>query len=264
MTHDSGYINSDNNMETESDRLGLLESSRDPGTMRQLEELGVGPGWRCLEVGAGRGSIARWLAEQVSPGGSVTAADIDLRFLTDMPEDVEVRALDIREDEIEAEAYDLVHCRALLMHLPDPAETLTKLSAALKPGGLLLAEEPDFGLFHYGGHPDSLEMSEIAHRTFDTMKEAGIFDAQFGRSLPALLSGCGLSLLGTRIDTPVSGPGEPEYELARATTLESAPKLAAAGILTDANVTRLEDYFGQPGTFLTCSSLVAAWGRKPK
>ena len=127
----------------------------------------------------------------------MTAVDIDLRFLTDMPDNVEVRALDIREDEVEAGASDLVHCRALLMHLPDPAETLTKLAAALRPGGLLLAEEPDFGLFHYGGHPDSLEMSEIAHRTFDTMKEAGIFNAQFGRSLPALLSECGLALLGS-------------------------------------------------------------------
>ncbi len=262
MTHDSGYINADSATETESERLGLLESSRDPGTMRQLEELDVGPGWRCLEVGAGRGSIARWLAEKVTPTGSVTAVDIDLRFLTDMPDNVEVRALDIREDEVEAGAYDLVHCRALLMHLPDPAETLSKLAAALRPGGLLLAEEPDFGLFHYGGHPDSLEMSEIAHRTFDTMKEAGIFNAQFGRSLPALLSECGLALLGSRIETPVSEPGEPDYELARTTTLGSAPKLAAAGILTDANVIRLEDYFSQPSSVLTCSSLVAAWGRK--
>jgi len=262
MTHDSGYINSDSDAETESNRLGLLESSRDPATMRQLEELGVGPGWRCLEVGAGRGSIARWLAEKVAPTGSVTAVDLDLRFLTDLPENIELRQLDIREDEVEVEAYDLVHSRALLMHLPDPVETLTKLAAALRPGGLLLAEEPDFGLFHYGGHPDSLEMSEIAHRTFDSMKEAGIFNAQFGRSLPALLSACGLSLLGTRIETPVSGPGEPDYELARATALESAPKLAAAGIVTEANVTRLEDYFSQPGAVLTCSSLVAAWGRK--
>ena len=120
MTPDSGYINADTEMETESARLGLLEASRDPGTMRQLEQLGVGPGWRCLEVGAGRGSIVRWLAEKVTPTGSVTAVDIDPRFLSDMPENVEVRALDIREDEVEAEAFDLVHCRALLMHLPDP------------------------------------------------------------------------------------------------------------------------------------------------
>ena len=42
MTHDSGYINADTEMETESNRLGLLEASRDPGTMRQLEELVLG------------------------------------------------------------------------------------------------------------------------------------------------------------------------------------------------------------------------------
>ena len=34
-----------------------------------------------LEIGAGGGSIARWLAERVGPTGSVLATDIDPRFI---------------------------------------------------------------------------------------------------------------------------------------------------------------------------------------
>src|SRR5262245_49140185 len=37
----------------ERSRLGGLEQGLDPGTIRHLEALAVGPGWRCWEVGAG-------------------------------------------------------------------------------------------------------------------------------------------------------------------------------------------------------------------
>ena len=49
--------------EAENDRLDLLERIFDPVSRRRREL--VQPGWRCLEVGAGRGSMAVWLAERV-------------------------------------------------------------------------------------------------------------------------------------------------------------------------------------------------------
>src|SRR5262249_35103535 len=71
----------------EERRLALLESSNDPGTIQRLSNLGVGPGWRCLEVGAGHGSIAKWLCEKVGTTGSVVAIDIDTRFLSGIAAD---------------------------------------------------------------------------------------------------------------------------------------------------------------------------------
>jgi len=54
------------------------------------------------QVGARRGSIARWLAERVGPRGSVLATDLDTRFLADLPTGVRVRRLDLRHDDVEA------------------------------------------------------------------------------------------------------------------------------------------------------------------
>jgi hypothetical protein len=48
----------DHEWHQERERLASLEQFEDPGTIRHLEALGFGPGWRCLEVGAGGGSIA--------------------------------------------------------------------------------------------------------------------------------------------------------------------------------------------------------------
>ena len=41
--------------------------------MSRRRRSGVQAGWRCLEVGAGRGSMAVWLAERVGPRGGVVA-----------------------------------------------------------------------------------------------------------------------------------------------------------------------------------------------
>ena len=43
-------------------RLRLLEELHDPLTISQLDAIGVGEGWRCLDVGAGGGSVTRLLA----------------------------------------------------------------------------------------------------------------------------------------------------------------------------------------------------------
>src|SRR5438093_11116540 len=72
--------------EREPLRLRLLEQHADPTSARRLEATGVRAGWRCLEVGAGHGSIARWLASQVAPSGSVVALDLETSLLSELDE----------------------------------------------------------------------------------------------------------------------------------------------------------------------------------
>lgn len=40
------------------------------------------------------------------------------------------------------ESFDIVFCRAILHHLPHPAETVERLSYLIKLGGILIAQEP--------------------------------------------------------------------------------------------------------------------------
>jgi hypothetical protein len=55
------------------ERLDMLQAAHDQASIRRASALGVGPGIRCLEAGAGGGSFARWLA---SRGCDVVAADM--------------------------------------------------------------------------------------------------------------------------------------------------------------------------------------------
>src|SRR5258708_22948748 len=100
----------DNAWHTERRRLALLEAELDPGTIQQLAARGVGPGWHCLEIGAGGGSIASWLTQRVGPTGHVLATDINTRFLDalDLP-NLEVRLHNIVTDELPVNSFDLVH-----------------------------------------------------------------------------------------------------------------------------------------------------------
>ncbi len=66
---------------TERDRLEQLERLNDAATLRRIDEIGVGSGWRCLEIGAGAGSVATALAERSDENGLVVATDRDPRFL---------------------------------------------------------------------------------------------------------------------------------------------------------------------------------------
>lgn len=258
------YVMAQNDADAESARLRLLELWHDPGTIQRLEQLGIAPGWRCLEAGAGRGSITQWFADQVGPTGSVVAPDIDPRFLTEMPDNVEVRRLDIRTDAVEAEGYDLVHCRALLMHLPEPGAALARLVSALRPGGVLLVEEGDFGLHRFGGHPHAARMNELFDQAIDRLRAADVMHSTFGRDLPAMLPAAGVELLGGAIQTNVTLPGEVVYEWEWANVTSTGPRLVAAGVLDEAFLALAQAYFGQPGTAITSLSLVAAWGRKPR
>ena len=64
-----------------AERFASLDALYNFRTFRFLETAGIGPGWHCLEVGGGSGSVAAWMAERVGPSGSVLVTDIDLRFM---------------------------------------------------------------------------------------------------------------------------------------------------------------------------------------
>src|SRR3954463_2671411 len=133
---------------SEYQRLDLMSKILDPWTQGYLRALGVGHGWQCLELGSGNGSIAEWLCGTVGPSGSVTAVDVNAVLLDLVPaQNLTVRQMDVRADRLPANTFDLVTCRALLHQISEHAPSvLEQMGDAVKPGGWLLIQEPDFHL----------------------------------------------------------------------------------------------------------------------
>jgi ubiquinone/menaquinone biosynthesis C-methylase UbiE len=136
----------DNSVSDEGDRLRLLESIADPRSIRLLSQLGIEENWRCAELGAGRGSMALWLADQLGDGGSVLAVDRDVTLLERLGDhhNIEIVEKSIEDLDFPAASIDLIHTRNVLMHIDDADEVIARLVDALRPGGVLLVEEADY------------------------------------------------------------------------------------------------------------------------
>ena len=116
----------------------------DPVERGHFDQLGIGRGWQCLELGCGNGSISRILLECVAPTGHVVASEIDIRYIEDLQAPcLEVRRIDLLNDPIEQGGYDFVVARALLHHLAPARKGVEHMVETLIPGGVLLSIEPD-------------------------------------------------------------------------------------------------------------------------
>ena len=187
----------DTRVEQRRTRMELLETCYDDLSKRRLLAAGLRPGFRCLEVGAGGGSIARWMAERAGPAGSVLATDIDIDTLQDSARpNLEVKRHDIVNEELPLGSFDLVHARLVLMVLPAREHVLGRLARALRPGGVLLTEDHDWVAVQPGATP-AYRPAWIALE--EALCGAGV-NVRWARSVPALLRRRGLVDVGAEAD----------------------------------------------------------------
>lgn len=259
--HGSAYA-LDNAADEASARFPALSDAFDSGTQRHLAALGVGAGWRCLEVGGGGGSIARWLVERVGPTGHVLVTDIDPRHLEfDKHAEVEVRVHDIAADPLPKAAFDLVHARLVLLHIPEREAALANMIASLKPGGWLLDEEFDISVF-----PDpALSPGETLLKTHialaRVLDDRGV-DRAFGRRLFGRLRALGLENVAAEGRTFMWPSGSPGPAMMRANYAQLRPQMIAAGYLTEAEFDRDIAALDDPEYFMPSPILWAAWGQR--
>ena len=174
----------------EWERLELLQKYYDPKTIPKLEQLGVASGWRCVDVGAGAGSIARWLAERVQPGGSVLAIDLDTTLLEKLASPtLHVQRIDIRCEDL-PEGAGLLHARLVLEHLPERQDVLQRMVRALRPGGWILLTDTDFRTVHLSEDDPAVDRVASA---FVVATQAAGWNAQLGPELAGMLENLALT-----------------------------------------------------------------------
>jgi SAM-dependent methyltransferase len=260
-----GYLHATTPYAVELDRLRCLETRYDAVTRERLERLGPLHGASCLEVGAGAGSVTRMLADAVGPTGAVVALDLDLRFLRDLDiPNVTVRQHNVMTDDLEQGTYDLVHCRALLLHLSDPMLALRRMVSALRPGGLLLVEDADFSsLAAVPGHPQAAAFDRLVGLWRAGYPADASFDPWFGARLPALLAELGLVERGHEALRFVRTGGSAEAEV-HAKGIEALRSgVLARTFPPGTDLTAAIEALRDP-TFSFVDSLnVGAWGRRP-
>lgn len=244
-----------------ADRFSGLEGVFDPVTRGHLTRLGLAPGARCMEVGAGSGSIARWMADQVGPGGRVLAVDLDPRWCrSEGRAQLEVRALDLVTEPVPDGPWDVIHERLVLQHIPERLDVLDRLVSALAPGGLLLLEDFDTGEVR------TLDRAGPDHDLIVTMAQAfnrllgsrgGISD--FAANALRTLRGHGLKGTGASGYVAIDHGGTGWATVQAANARQVRAGLLGQGIAA-ADIDRFLEVLADPDTIVGSSVLISTWG----
>ena len=193
-----GYVHSRDPNEYQRLRDQALMWQR--ATEEVLDRVGLKPGMSCLDVGSGPGAVMRLMGNRVGPQGRVTGIEIDRQLgaqaLADLRaqggaqfELIEANVLDL--DDIPGAPFDLTFCRLFLMHMQDPVAALEKMFFWTKPGGMLVAQEFDFGAIAV--EPICPAMAEF-NRVFEGVFRGHGRNLRAGRQLPAQFEAAGLGL----------------------------------------------------------------------
>src|SRR5450631_528194 len=163
-----------------------------------LERLGIGPGWTCVDVGAGGGDVSVALAEIVGHDGRVYAVDSDPTARDEVASAAAAHSQVLAvtqagEDLRLPEPVDLAFCRFLLLHVVDPGVVLRRMAGAVRPGGWVVAQEPITSAGRIAGAP--LSMPDARHQ-------------DIGALLPSLMRDAGLDVIDAWGESPAGvGPG---------------------------------------------------------
>ncbi|MCX5387002.1 trans-aconitate 2-methyltransferase [Streptomyces sp. NBC_00083] len=244
----------------EGERIDYGALAYDAVSRARLTALGVGPGWRCLEVGAGTGTISRWLAEDVG-AADVLALDRDPRFVRTRPGGV-VRTMtaDITDPTLAPGRFDLVHCRFVLMHLPEHAEVLRRLAGWVAPGGrLVVGDAVDLTTDRSPSSPYQRAMTAM----WQVLRERIGTDITWVTRYPQLLRELGLLDVGAEIVVPPLTVDAPITAFWKTTWSGMRDALEASPLLADGELDAALAELASPSLAALSPGMITAWGRRP-
>ncbi|WP_406364564.1 class I SAM-dependent methyltransferase [Streptomyces sp. NBC_00645] len=243
----------------EAGRIDAAALVYDPVTTRRLRALGAGPGSRCLEVGAGTGTVVRWLLEEAG-AAEVVALDRDTSDLDTLSGPrVRVVTADLSDESLDLGGFDLIHARFVLMHLPERRRLVSRLAQWLNPGGwLVLGDAVDV--------PNVLDTSSAYRRTMDAMWQAlrstiGT-DTSSVPAYPHFLREEGLQDVAGELFCPPLVAGGPLARFWSETWNRMRPALEETGRVDSAVIDDALAYLASSELAEIGPGMVMAWGRR--
>jgi SAM-dependent methyltransferase len=215
-------------------RLKVLDSVYGAGTRALLQRAGLKTGMRIADFGCGVGMVSRLLAVMVGRKGSVVGVDNSqdqieqarLQAEADELDNLTFVAADATSTGLPRAYFDMVYCRFLLLHLPDPVAALREMAALLKPGGTLVCEDGD--LAAAGSMPFSA-LNAFAE-LFGQLGAVRGVDYSISRRLYHLVMQEGLKNVNVHIHQPAIASGKPKA-LLELSVAEAANAFVGAGII---------------------------------
>jgi SAM-dependent methyltransferase len=250
-------------------RLRLLHVLYGPGTRRVLLDAGLRRGMRVADLGCGVGTVTALLADLVGPEGHVVGIDVSGAQLDQArarvnhggrtTSFVEASATDTG---LPRASFDIVYCRFLLIHLPEPERALGEMRALLKPGGVLVCEDGD--LTSAGSEPPSA-LGAFADLWGRLGPHRGV-DYTLGRRLFHMVRDAGFPEPEVTFNQPVAARGEHKRML-ELSVAEAGPAFIEAGLITaealDQTLVEMRCRTADGNVLAVMPRMAQVWARKP-
>jgi trans-aconitate methyltransferase len=253
----------DNAQEHAARQVRLLGEILDDHSRDVLDGVSVQPGWQCLEIGPGAGTITQLLSRQVGPTGHVTAVDLDPRHVEGGP-NIDIRSEDIRTMELPDNHYDLIFARLVLFHVTGRDEVVRRLTAALRPGGVLVVSDWDGTWRDWVAHtstPAAAKAFMALQDTLLTMMASNGTDLEWARYVPAVMRTAGLVDVSTTVFNQLFAGGEPGALLQHNNTYQLQDLLLGRGMTLE-QLELVREAMVDPETLVYTYLMFSSVGRK--
>ena len=226
--------------------------------------LALQPGEAVLDIGCGSGGDVRAMAEIVGPKGRAVGLDGSATMVaaarqrslgSDLP--VEFVVGDAHHLDFPDSSFDACRTDRVLLHLADPSQAVREIARVLRPGGRVVALEPDAGGLLVD-HPDRETTSKILESRTRATRSGWI-----GRSLRRLFLGAGLTDIELQVlPSPRTDFAETDASLR---LQDHADRAAATGVITPESAERWKATLieaADRGEFFCLVTLFLVVGRK--
>lgn len=260
----------------ELERLAVQARLLAPMTERFLAEAGLSPGMRVLDVGSGMGDVSLLASKLVGSQGEVVGVDLSSSVV----------AAAARRQDLEAatnvsfiagdasrvafdRSFDAVVGRYVLMYQQDPSSMLRDLASKLRPGGVMMFHELDWGGAR--SFPPIPLFDRCCRWVIDGLKHGGA-EAYMGTKLRSAFEQAGLPTPVMRLEAVIGGADDPANHVrdflatlfphALGPLLEKNRVVAEAAIDPATLERRLMHEVRRLGSVIVGRSEVGAWTRR--
>ena len=250
-------------------RLKILDSVYGSGTRALLQRAGLKRGMRVADFGCGVGIVSRVIAIMIGPRGSVLGIDnsesqieqASLQAEADRLRNATFIAADATQTGLPRGSFDMVYCRFLLLHLPDPEAALREMAALLKPGGTLVCEDGD--LAAAGSVP--LSALNAFAELFGQLGPLRGVDYSISRRLYHLVVQEGLKNVNVQIHQPAIANGAPK-SLLELSVAEAGDAFVGAGLIDEptleSTLRNMRQANEDPNVLALMPPMTQVWGMK--
>jgi SAM-dependent methyltransferase len=255
---------------SERDRLVAQAEWWTPIAEWLLDQAGVQPDQRVIDVACGPLGILNLLAERVGPTGQVYGLDREPRMIEMARELAAERGLslelvvgDAADMSVPRGTFDLVHARALLINVVNVEDILAEMIQLARPGGIVAVQDPDCSYWACDPpHPAWDRLMNVAATTWRVQGR----DITIGRTLGRLLRNAGLEDVQTHAHVIRTKAGDMMQKNLLGVADAARPLIIESGVYDNESLDNLSSvlhqHLDQPDT-TTAWAIWQAWGRRP-